>query len=185
MMAGSHVALGAAAWVCLAPRFGLPGLEPLALGLAVAGALLPDIDHPQSWLGRRLRPLSGFLAAVLGHRGATHSLLAVAACCWLLVRLGSSSRIAAPLLVGYLSHLAADLLTPRGLRLAWPFRGTWGVPLCRAGSAAEPALVAAALLGAFYLAALPARHAPGWGLARHVGAPAPAIGRRAGSAQAP
>ena len=36
MMAGSHVVLGAVAWVVVAPRFGLPALEPLPLGLAVA-----------------------------------------------------------------------------------------------------------------------------------------------------
>jgi inner membrane protein len=51
-------------------------------------------------------------------------------------------HFAAPLVVGYLSHLLADLLTPGGLRLAWPMKGVWSLPLCRTGSAFEPLVVA-------------------------------------------
>lgn len=148
MMAGSHVVLGAAAWCVAAPHLGAGSLDPVALGLAMAGSLLPDIDHPKSWVGQRVRPLSTVIAAVLGHRGATHSLLAVAVCCWLLTQHGLPGGIVAPLLVGYLSHLAADLLTPRGLRLAWPLKGAWAVPLCRSGSASEKLVVAALVLAA-------------------------------------
>ena len=155
MMAGSHVALGAAAWVAVAPHLGLPAVAPLPLGLAVAGSLLPDIDHPQSWVGRHVRPVSSVVAALLGHRGATHSLLAVAACGWFLFHDGASLGFAAPLLVGYLSHLAGDLLTPRGLRLAWPLKGTWALPLCRSGSPVEPLVVGALLLWALGTAAGP------------------------------
>lgn len=160
MMAGAHVVLGAAAWFAAAPRLGLPAMDPVALALAVAGSLLPDIDHPKSWVGRRLRPVSTITAAVLGHRGATHSLLAVAGCGWLLFHDGTPRAIVAPLLVGYLSHLAGDLLTPRGLRLAWPLKGTWALPLCRAGSPFEPLLVTALLIAAWCSTATPAtRHA--------------------------
>ena len=155
MMAGSHVALGAAAWFAVAPHLGLPAMEPVPLGLAIMGALLPDIDHPKSWVGKRMRPLSTIVAAVLGHRGATHSLLAVAGCGWLLFHDGTPRAIVAPVLVGYLSHLAGDLLTPRGLRLAWPFKGTWALPLCRSGSPFEPLVVAALLLWAWGAAAGP------------------------------
>ena len=155
MMAGSHVAIGAAAWLIAAPRLGLPALEPLSLALAVAGSLLPDIDHPQSWVGKRTKPLSTMIAAILGHRGATHSLLAVIGCAWLLLHDGYSGAFVAPVLVGYLSHLAGDLLTPRGLRLAWPFKGTWALPLCRSGSPFEPLVVAMVLAGAWCSAATP------------------------------
>lgn len=155
MMAGSHVVLGAAAWFVVAPRLGLPAMDPIPLALAMAGALLPDIDHPKSWVGRRLRPLSTMIAAVLGHRGATHSLLAVVGCGWLLFHGGYSRAIVAPILVGYLSHLAGDLLTPRGLRLAWPLKGTWALPLCRSGSPFEPLVVATVLMCAWCSAATP------------------------------
>lgn len=145
MMAGSHIALGAAAWFAAAPRLGLPALDPAMLGLAVLGALLPDVDHPKSWVGKRLRPVSNLFATLLGHRGVTHSLLAVAGCGMLLLRQNVPLAITAPLVVGYLSHLAADLLTPGGLRLAWPLRGTYALPLCRTGSPFEPLVVALAL----------------------------------------
>jgi inner membrane protein len=145
MMAGSHVALGAAAWVVAAPRLGLPALSPACLALALTGSLLPDLDHPKSWLGRRLRLVSRPVAALLGHRGITHSALAVAACVWGLTQGGAPRWVVAPLAVGALSHLAADLLTPAGLRLAWPMRRTWALPLCRSGSAMEPLVVAVLL----------------------------------------
>ena len=148
MMARSHVAVGLASWVVAAPLLHLSPLDPVELGLAVAGALLPDIDHPQSWVGRRSRPVSTVVSRVLGHRGVTHSALAVAALVLLLTRRGYSRDITAALAVGYLSHLAADLLTPRGLRLAWPFRRTWGWPLCSAGSPAEPIIVVSLCVGA-------------------------------------
>jgi inner membrane protein len=141
MMAGSHVAVGAAAWVLVAPHFGMPGTAPLPLALAIGGALLPDIDHPRSWIGRRCGMVSRLLARVVSHRGFTHSLLAVALCLYALQADGVSRFWVAPLLVGYLSHLAADLLTPAGLRLAWPLRQGFSVPLCRTGSPAEPVIV--------------------------------------------
>ncbi|MGY4800076.1 metal-dependent hydrolase [Teichococcus aerofrigidensis] len=145
MMAGSHVALGAAAWMLAAPRLGLPALDPALLGLAVVGALAPDIDHPKSWVGRRLWFISRPCAAIFGHRGMTHSLLALLACLAVLLRHDVPFVVAAPLAVGYVSHLAADLLTPGGLRLAWPFKGTYALPLCRTGSPFEPLIVAVIL----------------------------------------
>jgi inner membrane protein len=156
VLAGSHVVLGAAAWLVAAPALGLPALDPAGLALAVGGALLPDIDHPKSWVGRRTKPLSSVIAGILGHRGATHSLLAVVGCAWLLFHGGYSRTTVAPVVVGYLSHLAGDLLTPRGLRLAWPLRGTWALPLCKSGSFTEPLIVVAILLW-FWTSLAPAR----------------------------
>jgi len=145
MMAGSHIALGAAAWFVAAPRLGLPALEPVSLGLAIFGALLPDIDHPKSWVGKRVWPVSWLCSRLFGHRGLTHSLIAVIACIAVLLREDLPVGVTAPLVVGYLSHLAADLLTPGGLRLTWPLRGTWALPLCRTGSPFEPLVVALVL----------------------------------------
>ncbi len=150
MMARSHVVIGAAAWVAVAPMLRLPAFDANLLGLAVAGALLPDLDHPGSWVGRRARPVSTALAAMLGHRGVTHSALAVAGLVWLMVQAGQHRGPVWALAVGYLSHLAADMLTPRGLRLAWPLRRSWGVPLCRTGSPAEPLIVMLVAFGAVW-----------------------------------
>lgn len=141
MMARSHVVVGLATWIAAAPLLQLAPLDPAHLGLVLAGSLLPDIDHPKSWIGQRSRPLSTMIAAVLGHRGATHSAFAVLALVSLLLHAGYRQEYVFALAIGYLSHLGADMLTPRGLRLAWPLRGTWGVPVCRTGSGAESFIV--------------------------------------------
>jgi inner membrane protein len=142
VMAGSHVVVGIAAWTLVAPHLGLPSLDPVALGLTTVGALLPDIDHPSSWVGRRVPAISRPLAAMIGHRGVTHSALAVLACLILLRWQGFSRAVIDPLVTGYLSHLGADLLTSSGLRLAWPSRKRQTIPLCRTGSFAESIIVA-------------------------------------------
>ena len=131
MMAGSHVVVGVAAWTWTAPHLGLPALDPLAIALVMTGALLPDIDHPASWVGRRLRVISRPLAATIGHRGVTRFLVAVLACLVFLRWEGWSRTVIDPLVVGYLSHLAADLLTTSGLRLAWPSSTRQAIGLCR------------------------------------------------------
>jgi inner membrane protein len=141
MMAGSHVAVGVAAWVWAAPHLSFPTLDPIALALVIGGALLPDIDHPRSWVGRRIRVISHPLAALVGHRGFTHSVLAVAGGGLLLRWRGLGRAIVDPLVLGYLSHLAADLMTSGGLRLAWPSRRRFRIPLCKTGSPGELVIV--------------------------------------------
>jgi inner membrane protein len=155
MMARSHVVVGVAAWLAAAPLLQLAPARPAHLAFAIAGALLPDIDHPRSWVGRRARPLSTVIAAGLGHRGITHSAIAVLALAALVAHAGGGRGVSSALAVGYLSHLAADLLTPRGLRLAWPLRRTWSLPLCRTGSPMEPIIVLVLACGV------------GWWLLRH------------------
>ena len=79
MMAKSHVVVGVVAWVAAAPALHFAAFDPWYLGVAVIGSLLPDVDHPKSWVGRRTRPVSTVIASMLGHRGVTHSAIAVAA----------------------------------------------------------------------------------------------------------
>jgi inner membrane protein len=144
MMAISHVVAGGAVWGLVSAASGQP-VEPASLALAALGALLPDIDHPGSWVGKRLILVSAPISAVLGHRGVTHSLLAVLGMS-ILLGLGGLGHAAAPLAAGYLSHLACDGLTPSGVPLLWPLKRTYALPLCKTGSAAEMAIVG--LLGA-------------------------------------
>ena len=137
----SQVVVGVTSWIAVAPVLHLAILDPIYLALAIAGSLLPDIDHPKSWVGNRTRPVSTAIASVLGHRGITHSALAVIGLSALLLHAGYQSGWVSAVAIGYLSHLAADMLTPRGLRLAWPLKQTWALPLCRTGSPAESAVV--------------------------------------------
>jgi inner membrane protein len=141
MMARSHVIVGLATWIAAAPALHLQPVDPIAVALVVTGSLLPDIDHPKSWVGRRTRPISTAIASTFSHRGITHSAIAVIGLTTLLLHAGYRRAGVSALIVGYLSHLAADMLTPQGLRLAWPLRRTWGISLCRTNSAMEPVIV--------------------------------------------
>ncbi len=116
---------GTASWPAIA-RLACPRPDHL-------GALLPDIDHPSSSIGRRFRVISRPLAATIGHRGVTHSAVAVLVCLMFLRWQGCHRATIDPLVVGYLFYLAADLLTTSGLRLAWPPPRRQAIPLCRTG----------------------------------------------------
>lgn len=109
--------------------------------------LFPDIDEPNSMLGRGgwmskqfpklfrtllmivslpIRALGYLLRGVLGHRGGTHSLFMA-----LLVTFATGIPLALyfgpgsdwvlwVILLGYLSHLAGDMMTPHGVPFFWP-----------------------------------------------------------------
>lgn len=93
------------------------------VAVTALGALLPDIDHENSKLGRRVWLISWSLRRLLGHRGLTHSALALVALVALVARTNSTYVIA--LLVGVASHILLDMLTRRGVRLLYPLPGFW------------------------------------------------------------
>ncbi|EFL92002.1 predicted inner membrane protein regulated by LexA [Candidatus Regiella insecticola LSR1] len=100
---------------------------------ALLASLLPDIDHPKSILGRRLKWISLPMAKTFGHRGFTHSLLAVIGGVFLFNSTLFSHCFFPPdvlhaLLIGYSSHLLADMLTPAGIPLLWPCRWRFKLP---------------------------------------------------------
>lgn len=141
MMAFSHILIGMSSWA-LAVRFTNAPLNEFAVAAVVAGSLLPDIDHPGSWLGRRLLPVSMFLGSIFGHRGVTHSLIAVVAMIAVIVLWGGAAySTVAALAVGYLSHLGADLLTNSGIPLLWPSQRRFALPLASTGGLREWILV--------------------------------------------
>ena len=166
LMAGLLAGAGAVTW-----------LQPQALGAAwvlggaLVGALLPDIDHPKSWLGRRLPLLSLPLSAIFGHRGITHSLLAVVGVVWALqqaltqwnaIHHGHWHWVGVGVAVGYLSHLLGDFATHGGVPWLWPFKKRFSLPLTfRSGSWFERMLFFAFGTGTLYLLIL--RFAP-WAL---------------------
>ena len=137
---------------------------------AAIGGLLPDLDHPESVLGRRLSFVSQPLARACGHRGFTHSLLGLLGLLAIVVLVSGlfaaiatsetnlASRVASepfaalygpifwlllPLIVGYLSHLLGDALTPSGVPLFWPYQQNYSLNWFKAFSWQETACVAA------------------------------------------
>jgi inner membrane protein len=100
---------------------------PSYYGGLFLGSLLPDIDHPQSYLGRRTIPLSVLINKCFGHRGFTHSilsltLLGVASAVWW----GSNPLFFGGLLIGYFSHLLGDMTTVSGIPLLYPKKKRYG-----------------------------------------------------------
>lgn len=101
---------------------------------AILTCLLPDIDHPKSLLGQRLKWISKPIARAFGHRGFTHSLLAVfALLTTFYLKVPDTWIIPADALqgmvLGYLSHILADMLTPAGVPLLWPCRWRFRLPI--------------------------------------------------------
>lgn len=95
MMGGHHAISGTAAWMALAGSVQVLG-HPIGLGLwdldsgqvisgavvATGAALLPDVDHPSATISRSAggftKAITRTVSSFAGHRGATHTLLAVA-----------------------------------------------------------------------------------------------------------
>lgn len=114
--------------------------------IVMVGCCLPDIDHPESTLGRRVKLFSYPIQAVFGHRGITHSLIAVAAIFYLGAEF--KSTLLSWLSLGYLLHLVGDYLTPSGIPLLYPIRKRYRfVLVAETNSIAEPFLAWAVATG--------------------------------------
>jgi inner membrane protein len=95
----------------------LCGVSKLSVGLMVVGSLLPDLDHPQSTVGRILFFISIPLNKKLGHRRAFHGYSL-----WGLVAL--VGLVWNPLLwigLGALSHVYLDSYNVMGVQSLMPF----------------------------------------------------------------
>lgn len=129
MLAATHIIFGMGCSLVSAGALGLPPEQTAVMVIAGGfGSLLPDIDHPSSTFGRRIRPLSNLIGWIFGHRGITHSLIAVLALATLLARHAHIPVWGIGLIVGYLSHLLGDWLTPAGIPLLWPIKNRWVSP---------------------------------------------------------
>ncbi len=103
-------------------------------GIAVAGvfSLLPDLDTPESKLGRKLPFISLPLNLIFGHRGMLHSLLAVIIAYIAAIQFFPTWAI--PMTIGYASHLILDSLTPSKIPWLWPYPEYYGFPLVMTNS---------------------------------------------------
>lgn len=86
------------------------------------GALLPDIDHRSSTIGRKAKITSYVTSKVCGHRGMTHAPILITAA-WLVLGLfltGFSGLLLTGVYVGCMSHIFLDGLTRQGIPLLYP-----------------------------------------------------------------
>ncbi|MGI8944759.1 MAG: metal-dependent hydrolase [Thermoleophilaceae bacterium] len=173
MRNATHELLGVSLALAGAQAVQAGPLESVGLGVAaVCGSRLPDLDQVGSRVHRRSRlerrsmlfgalgtvlrlPMWAF-AALVGHRGVTHSALACAATAALAALLAHPAGTAVALVVGvgvgvgYAAHVAADACTPGGVRLWAPLsrKRVWLLPRrarIPTGSLREAALATAAV----------------------------------------
>ena len=111
--------------------------------VAVIGAMIPDIDHPKSLIGKLFPFISIPLERKFGHRTFTHSfagalvftlLFAVVAFLIKLIptqnpiSLGLLNRWIAAFGIGFVSHLCLDMFNKQGSQLLWPNTGRDVIP---------------------------------------------------------
>ncbi|RFB13646.1 metal-dependent hydrolase [Bacillus sp. HNG] len=94
---------------------------PFHIGYVVGisiGSLLPDIDEPNSFIGRRSMGLATYINKKYGHRGITHSLFA-----WILISIVCliiPSPLTLGISLGYLFHLLGDFFSVRSIPVFAP-----------------------------------------------------------------
>lgn len=111
MTAPTHIAL--AVVVC---KFA--GIPSNMLPFAVGGALIPDLDHPHSALGRLFFFISGPLNQAFGHRTLTHSIFLyliplIVGFFW--------CKILFWVVIGAITHIVIDALNTSGVQMLWPY----------------------------------------------------------------
>lgn len=105
MLGITHAAVGA----CIGAALG----GPSGSFVGALSALVPDIDEPNSTLGRKAPLISTLTNLLLGHRGLTHTLLfsaLTAAAVWA----AFGQHFGLIWLAGCLSHIALDCCTLSG-----------------------------------------------------------------------
>lgn len=98
-----------------------------ASGLVI-GSLFPDIDHQNSFLSRKVKPLSWLTSKVLKHREFTHSIVGTISIYYLLRLILDKMAIDIILgdifvkafIIGMVSHILLDMLTVAGVVLFYP-----------------------------------------------------------------
>jgi inner membrane protein len=127
MTGNTHIIGGIAASLAFAQ---VSNYDPIILvGAGVVGALLPDICHGGSKIGRTFRITSKIVNTLFGHRSFTHSLLFLLLIAILMNTYVPNESITAGILVGMASHYVLDMATKNGIKLLFPLKITVRFPI--------------------------------------------------------
>lgn len=126
--------------------------SPLMLvGAGIVGAILPDICHSGSLIGRKIPLLSKIINAMFGHRTLTHSLLFLVLVVFLMNNFFQNDIVKMGLLVGMVSHYVLDMATRNGIKLFFPLKITVRFPVTtKTGSKVENIIFSLLALISFY-----------------------------------
>ena len=144
MLAPTHTVFGLFLTLIILAAFGVQiSLHWTIMIVAVIGAMIPDIDHPKSLIGKLFPFISIPLERKFGHRTFTHSfagalvftvMFAVVAFGIKLipsqtpVSIGLVYRWIAAFGIGFVSHLCLDMFNKQGSQLMWPNTGRDVIP---------------------------------------------------------
>ncbi|MCL1694318.1 metal-dependent hydrolase [Lysinibacillus sp. BPa_S21] len=110
----------------------------ILVGAGVIGALLPDICHGGSKIGRKFPIISKSVNMLFGHRSFTHSLLFLFLVALLLHIFVPYEPVTAGILIGMASHIFLDMGTKKGVKLFFPVTISVRLPITtKTGSKAE------------------------------------------------
>ncbi|MBA1162826.1 metal-dependent hydrolase [Bacillus licheniformis] len=141
MTGKTHIMGGVASCTAAAYFYGYDPVFMTASG--VIGALIPDICHTKSKIGRRLPILSAVVSSVFGHRTFTHSLLFLLITAFAAHLYFADQSILVGLMAGMASHLLLDAGTVNGIKLFFPSTIKVRLPLyIKTGGKAEQVVLA-------------------------------------------
>jgi len=124
----------------------IPQLSPeLFIIFVCIGSILPDIDAPKSFVNRKLK-VTKLLTHIFQHRGFFHSIFPVIIIYALFASAGWHT-IATALSLGYLSHLAIDAFTVKGINIIHPIPGLRISGFMDVGSITEWIIFSALVIG--------------------------------------
>ena len=119
MLFYTHIFLGIVSFLLMG-RFFNGGNEIIFFFLVLIGSVLPDIDEAKSKVNKSLGMVGWVVSFFSKHRGMFHSAI-FGGLLFLVISLVSNSYYGYGLLIGYFAHILGDGLTPRGIKLFYPF----------------------------------------------------------------
>lgn len=127
-------------------------MDPIIIvGAGIIGALVPDICHGGSKMGKAFPILSKIINLIFGHRSFTHSLLFLVIIAFLMDRFFPYEAVKTGLLTGMVSHLILDMATKSGIQLFFPISFKVRFPITtRTGSIIENIIFSVLALVSFY-----------------------------------
>ncbi|MGM9986047.1 MAG: metal-dependent hydrolase [Bacillaceae bacterium] len=115
----THVATAVAGTIALTELNNQSLTLPIIAG-TIIGSLIPDIDEPKSYIGRRSLGVSHVVNKKYGHRGGTHSLIIWFILMGLLLTV-ANNKFTIGICIGYLLHIVGDFFSSKGVPLLLPF----------------------------------------------------------------
>lgn len=112
----THLSFALFLGLLMMSKVALPVNQYVFLALILFASLLPDIDSAESLIGSKVKVLS----FIFKHRGVIHSIFTMMIFGIILLIITPNLYYLLAFVIGYLSHLMLDSLTPKGIPLLWP-----------------------------------------------------------------